>query len=325
LQRWNFTKGLHEIGTGAWAYLQPNGGWGLANSGLIVDGDQTLLVDTLVDGHHTLAMLKTIQDAIGLKAADIRTVVNTHGDPDHTFGNYLLQHAEIIASDLTAKELASKSPQRFTELMHRAPAMGEVGEFLLECFSAFDWAGCELRLPTKTFEGEMHLKVGDKDVHLIQVGPAHTQGDTLVHVPQDRVVYTGDILFIEGTPVIWAGPVRRWIDACNRILAMDVDVVVPGHGPITDKSGAIAVRDYLTYVDHETRRRYDAGMSVDDAMMDIPLGPFANLIDAERLAVNVQRLYDEYSGSPQGEMIRFYENLARMNKRLKERRTQRTA
>lgn len=119
----------------------------------------------------------------------------------------------------------------------------------------------------------------------------------LVHVPADRVVYTGDILFIEGTPVMWAGPVANWIAACERIAAMDVDAVVPGHGPVTDRAGALRVRDYLAYVRDEARRRFEAGLSWEEAARDVALGDWSAWGDAERIAVNVHTLYRELGGA----------------------------
>lgn len=131
---------------------------------------------------------------------------------------------------------------------------------------------------------------------LIEVGPAHTGGDVLVHVPGDKAVFTGDILFIDGTPLMWAGPVANWIRACETIIAMDVDVTVPGHGPVTDKAGVKRVADYLAFVDREARARFDAGLGVREAALDIALGDYANWGDAERIAVNVDSLYREYRG-----------------------------
>ena len=64
MPKWQFTPGLHDIGNGAFAYLQPDGGWGLSNAGLIVDGEECVLVDTLFDLHRTEAMLKTMRDAV---------------------------------------------------------------------------------------------------------------------------------------------------------------------------------------------------------------------------------------------------------------------
>lgn len=293
---WTFEHGLHDLGNGAWAWLQPDGGWGWSNAGLIVDGDQSLLVDTLFDAKLTRGMLAAMQDATGLGGPDIGTLVNTHANGDHTHGNGLCTHAEIIASDASAREMEAVSAATLHQFMQAAPNMGETGKYFSDIFGDFDFGDVEERLPTKTFTGTMEVNVGDKRVELIEVGPAHTAGDVLVHVPDDRIVYTGDILFIDGTPIMWAGPVSNWIAACDRILAMDVDAIVPGHGPITDKAGVRRVQDYLRYIDAEARKRFEAGMSARDAAHDIALDDFSSWIDSERIAVNVDTLYREYSG-----------------------------
>ena len=144
--------------------------------------------------------------------------------------------------------------------------------------------------------GDLTLRVGDRAVALMEVGPAHTAGDVIVHLPDTRTVFTGDILFIDGTPIIWAGPVANWLAACDRIIDLEPEVVVPGHGPITDPSGVQAVQDYLRFVHDEARTRFDADMDLRDAVFDIALGEFSGLGDAERLAVNVSTLYREFRG-----------------------------
>jgi glyoxylase-like metal-dependent hydrolase (beta-lactamase superfamily II) len=83
---WQFTKGLHDIGNGLWAYLQPDGSWGWSNAGLITDGDQCLLVDTLFDLKLTGEMLDAMRAAAPV-ARRIPRVVNTHNNGDHVFGN----------------------------------------------------------------------------------------------------------------------------------------------------------------------------------------------------------------------------------------------
>ena len=108
------------------------------------------------------------------------------------------------------------------------------------------------------------------------------------------MVYTGDILFNQGTPIAWAGPVSNWVRACDRILAMDVDVVVPGHGPIADKQAVRDMRGYLQFVIDEARKRYDKGMNARDAAFDIPLGRYADWADAERIVVTVWNLFREF-------------------------------
>ena len=95
---------------------------------------------------------------------------------------------------------------------------------------------------------------------------------------------------------MWAGPVGNWIAACDTILALDCETIVPGHGPVTDKRGVEAVRNYLTYIRDEARKRYDAGLTARDAAHDIALGDYDSWGDAERIAVNVATLYREFAG-----------------------------
>src|SRR5436309_1453504 len=128
MNKWSYTKGLHDLGNSIYAYLQPDGSWGWSNAGIITDGDASLLIDTLFD--------------------------------------------------------------------------------------------------------------------------------TLVYIPSDRVIFTGDILFIGGHPIIWAGPTSNWIRACDLILSLDVETIVPGHGPITDKQGVSNLKAYFEYIFDEARRRY---------------------------------------------------------------------
>lgn len=289
-----FEKGLVELANGGYAWLQPDGGWGWSNAGLIVDGDQSLLIDTLFDLPLTAKMLAAMRAAE--PDTRISMLVNTHANGDHCNGNELVSGAEIIASKACAEELAAEPKGMMATMMSRTAQMGETGEFLEYCFSAFEFDGINPTPPTRTFEGRLDVRVGDKEVELRQVGPAHTRGDILVHVPCDRTVFTGDILFIEGHPIIWAGPIANWIDACNYLLSLEVETVVPGHGPITDKRGIEAVRDYLSYVRDEAKARFDAGMPVYEAALDISLADYDSWGDAERIVINVATLYKEFAG-----------------------------
>ncbi|MHB8383393.1 MAG: MBL fold metallo-hydrolase [Candidatus Binataceae bacterium] len=291
--KWAFTKGLHDIGNGAFAYLQPDGSWGWSNAGLISDGGESMLVDTLFDLPLTRAMLDAMRPATA--RAPIRKLVNSHSNGDHCNGNELIEGAEIIASKACAEEMRSEPPGRLAAMMKAAPSMGPVGEYLLKIFGPFQFEGIRGALPTRTFEGELDVTVGAKRVRLIQVGPAHTRGDVLVHVPADRTIFTGDILFIGGHPIIWAGPVANWIAACDTMLALDVETIVPGHGPITDKAGVAALKGYLEYIHREARKRFDAGMPAAEAARDIALDAYASWTDGERIAVNVATLYREFA------------------------------
>ncbi len=296
MKQWQYQKGLHETGSGIYAWLQPDGGWGWSNAGLVTDSGESLLVDTLFDAVLTEEMLDAMADASGISAAMIDTVVNTHANGDHTHGNGLCTKAEVIASESSAKEMEAFTPQMMQGFMASADQLGDVGAYLNDAFGAFDFTKVAEKLPTRTFTDHLSLAVGNKAVELIEVGPAHTRGDVLVYVPEDSTIFTGDILFIEGTPLMWAGPVANWIKACDKIIDLQAEVIVPGHGPITDAAGVNQVKAYLTYIEGEARARFDAGLSVREAALDIALGDFDRWIDAERIAINVDTLYREFSG-----------------------------
>ena len=290
-----YTNGLQQLDGGCFAYLQPYGGWGWSNAGLIVGDGQSLLVDTLFDLELTAAMLDAMGSATA--AAPVDTVVNTHANGDHCYGNAEVTRrrpdVSIVASAATAHEMADVPPSMLAAL-NRAP--GEVGELFRSFFGEFQFDGIELVAPTRTFDGRLDLDVGGRRVELFEVGPAHTAGDTIVHVPDARTVYAGDILFIGGTPIVWAGPLSNWIAACDLMLGLEPETVVPGHGPLTDIAGIVAVRDYLSFVDEAATARHATGMDAFDAARDIgrELGldeRFGEWGEFGRIAVNVETVY----------------------------------
>ncbi|HVV37053.1 MAG TPA: MBL fold metallo-hydrolase [Acidimicrobiales bacterium] len=297
-----YTRGLHEVADGVHAWLLPDGGWGLSNAGLVRSGEASLLVDTLFDLDLTGEMLDAMR---GLTtAAPIGTVVNTHANGDHCYGNALVPGAEVVASAAAAKEMDETPPAMLAAMVAAAPQMDPVlGRWITAAFGPYNFAGVELRPPTTTFDGTLSIAVGDRAVELVEVGPAHTAGDVIVHVPDAAVVFTGDIVFHKGTPIMWAGPVDNWIAACDRICSLHPTVVVPGHGPVTDPAGVRETRDYLAFVRDEATTRHAAGMHYLDAANDIDLGPFADLGDKGRIVVNVHNIYRDLDPTMQPENV----------------------
>jgi len=301
---------LHELGDGCWAYLQGDGSWGWSNAGLVVGDGASLLVDTLFDLDLTAAMLTSLAPLT--RTAPIATAVNTHANGDHCYGNQLLDGVEIVASSATAHEMTEVPPAMLAALNS---AEGEVGELFRHFFGAFAFDGIELRLPTRTFDGRLEVEVGGRLVELIEVGPAHTSGDTIVVVPDARTVYTGDILFIGGTPIVWAGPLSNWVAACDLMLGMDIETVVPGHGPVTDKAGVAAVRDYLSFVEGAASARHAAGVDAWDAAREIAreIGAregFRSWGEFGRIAVNVDTAYRSFD--PAHSSVNVVEQFRRM-------------
>ncbi|RPJ80807.1 MAG: MBL fold metallo-hydrolase, partial [Deltaproteobacteria bacterium] len=242
-----YDEGLYQVGENLYAWMVPNGSWGESNAGLLIGNGESLLIDTLWDLKYTRRMLEAMAPLIAENP--IRTVINTHADGDHWWGNELVPGAEIIASQKACEEMRHIKPMSMILLGKMLGKVlcfigaKQVGHWFQNMVIPYDFQEVSPLLPSKTFEGELHLTIGGRDVQLIEVGPAHTQGDVIVYIPDLKTFFCSDILFIGSTPVMWAGPIENIFAALQKIVQMDVDIFVPGHGPITDQQG---VRDVLS-------------------------------------------------------------------------------
>ena len=297
MANWPFTQGVHDIGNSVYGYVQPDGTWGWSNAGLVSSQGETLLIDTLMSVPLTRAMLGEFAKVPGGEHID--TLVNTHANPDHFFGNGLVEGAKIIATETTREDMAGFNPAMLAGLRENYKQMGDAGEFLYETMGRkFDFSGVdEVTLPTQTFDRNFTLTVGDKVVELTDLGPAHTKSDTIAWLPSERVVFTGDLLFNEGHPIMWAGPVENWIAACQHIVELEPEVVVPGHGPITDVGAVRNMKSYFEYVRDEARKRWNAGLDFEAAARDINMTEFRGWTDPERIVANVFSLYRQWGAT----------------------------
>jgi cyclase len=305
-----FEGGLTEVGPGIHAWLQPNGLLGESNAGLVIGDGASLLVDTLWDPRLARRMLAAMAERIA--ESPIETVVNTHSDGDHWWGNQEVAGAEIVATETAAKLMAEQSPgemKRFGLLAGALrlagslplpyPRRGDVAaiaSYVSEVLEPFDFDDLRLVQPTRTFSGEMELDVGGRQVRLIEVGPAHTPGDLMVWVPDARIVIAADILFSGVTPMMWAGPLEGWVAALERLLGLGADRFVAGHGPVCGADEVRRLIDYWRWLDHAAGRLLEAGSSPAEAARELVLGEeiveegFAGWLGLERTLVNVRTI-----------------------------------
>ncbi len=162
---------------------------------------------------------------------------------------------------------------------------------------AEEMKGVPLVLPQVTYAGQMTLYQGERAIELLYMGPAHTPGDTLVYLPREKVLFAGDVAFHYVTPAAFDGHVSGWIRVCDRVADLEVETIVPGHGPIGTKKELREMRDYLALVRREARRSFLEGEPADEAWRKLKVGGYySRWAEAGRLAMMVQRLYMEFRG-----------------------------
>jgi glyoxylase-like metal-dependent hydrolase (beta-lactamase superfamily II) len=184
-------------------------------------------------------------------------------------------------------------------LAARLPCAGaqRFGHYMGAMFSPYDFRGIRITAPTSGFCGERQLRLNGVDLIVREVGPAHTDGDAYVYLPDRQVAYAGDILFVGVTPVMWAGPVENLLAGLKQLRALDARVIVPGHGPLATRADVQNVIDYWEFIQEELDRRRQQGMAPDQAARDLALSPrfqampFAQWDSPERIVTNAYTLY----------------------------------
>jgi cyclase len=276
---------VEEVARGVFAYIQPDGSWFLNNTAFLAGKDGVVSIDTTSTERRTREYL----EAIGrVTRAPVRTLVNTHHHGDHTHGNSLLPLATIIGHPLCREAmLATGFP----------PPAG--------IWANVEWGDLSVAPPFVTFDARLTVWVDETrmDLHALD-GPAHTTNDIVAWLPEQSVLFTGDLLFVGGTPFALMGSISGWLAALDRLRAFGARTLVPGHGPVCSDNKAIDdVERYLRFVQETARRAKSAGLSPLDAAQQTDLGEFAELADKERIVGNLHRAYAELDGLPLGSPI----------------------
>ncbi len=273
--------GLAEIAAGVFAYVQPDGSWFINNTGFIAGQDGVLAIDSCATEARTRTYLAAIRT---VTTRPVTMLVNTHHHPDHTNGNGLLGAATIIAHAKCRGQLAR--------------AAGPPPDWL---FGPVPWGHLDPALPGICFDDRLELHAGGRPVELLHFGtPAHTTNDVVAWLPQDRVLFAGDLVFNGGTPFALSGSIAGWLDVLDALGQLEPDVIVPGHGPPGGPGMLRETAGYLEFVQKEAAGPHAAGLSPLQAAAGLDLGRYAGLSDAERIVGNLHRAYAELDGRERG-------------------------
>jgi cyclase len=283
---------LLEIADGVYAFEQLPGGWCLNNAGLVAGGTRSVLIDTAATEARA-RLLRSEVERVVPGGPDV--VINTHFHGDHVFGNAVFgPESLVIAHQGTHDDMA------------------EAGLALRGLWPTVDWGDTGLRLPDLTFRDSLTLRAGELTVELFRVGPAHTADDVVAWVPEQRVLFTGDVAWSGVTPYVLMGSVGGSLRALGQLRALDPRIVVPGHGPVGGPEVLDGTEAYLRLLRDLAEDGLAAGVSALEAARTADLGEFADLVDSERLVGNLHRAYAELRGLAPGARIDVAESFREM-------------
>jgi cyclase len=265
---------LVEVTSGVFGYIQPDGSWMINNTGVVTGRDGAYL---LVDTTSTEARNRALLEAVEKISPDApRALVNTHHHGDHTYGNFVFSPATIVAQENCRAEL----------LAYGFPGNTGVWE-------PVDWGEVRVAPPNLTFADRVRLWSDDRPIDVSYVGQAaHTSNDSLVWLPEQEVLFCGDLLFNGGTPFLLMGSVRGAIEVLESVVApIPARVIVPGHGAPCDHALIGTVVGYLQFVLVTAEKGIDAGLSPLDLARETDLGEYDGWLDRERIVGNLHRAY----------------------------------
>jgi cyclase len=276
---------VEEVSDGVFAYIQPDGSWWINNTGFLVASRGVISVDACSTVRRTRAYLEAIAT---VTPQPVRTLINTHHHGDHTFGNHLFSGATIVGHEATRTGILDWGEPR------SAPFWTEV-----------DWGEVVLEPPFLTYTDAVTLWSDDLRAEVRHVGlPAHTTNDSLVWLPDRKLLFCGDLLFNGGTPFLVQGSVVGAIQVLEEVVKpLGAQTIVPGHGAVTGPELIDEVLGYLRFVQTSARAGRDAGLTALETARELDLGPYAYLLDRERIVGNLHRAYTELDGGPLGERI----------------------
>jgi len=272
---------LEEVADRVFAYIQPDGSWWINNCGAIGGRDRTVVIDTCGTERRSRRMIETVRDRTGTRVA---TLINTHHHGDHTHGNYLLDDATVIAHEKCRELIVEQGIEKYG------------GTFAVE-----EWGELRARAPELTFRDSITLHIDDIPAELHHVGTAaHTTNDVVVWLPEQSLLFSGDLVFNGGTPFAIMGSIAGSRTALQFLRGFGAERIVPGHGGVCGPEHLDRMDAYYAWIQETAAAGRAAGLAPLDAAREADLGEFAALSDSERLVANLHRAYAEHDGLPPG-------------------------
>ena len=274
---------LRQIAAGVHAWI---GAGGDSNAGAVETPHGLMIIDT----QQNRALGEKFRDTLkALIAAPIRAVLNTHYHLDHVAGNVAFGDVPIIGHAKTLQALERELGPLTAEgaVVTDIPCKirmffgGNFDELVLEPQRTWfiERVGGStpmvVKPPSETFANQLEFRLPADILSMEYWGPAHCDGDIVIYLKKARVVFLGDLFFHGRFPWFGDCDLDGWIAALDRVLTMDVDIVIPGHGEPTSLKEVMEFRDLLSAVRGPVQRALKLGASEDAAAVEIVLPSYA--------------------------------------------------
>ncbi len=268
-----------------------------ANVGFVVTGEGVVLIDSPMIPSEARWWREQIAE---ITEQEIIYLINTDHHRGHVLGNQYLT-TKVIAHELAWREMKGYGDSFRQRLINRFIKDNDLK-------AAAEFENLEIILPCITFTDKMTLYKGSKTIRLIRVG-GHTPATSLVHIVEDGVLFTGDIVVNNRHPFIGHGNSKEWLDALTFIRKLRVKTIVPGHGEICDRETLLRLSDYIRRMRTQVRTLYRAGRSKTETASRVDLFNFFPVPDKDRQRIrkrfkaSVGRVYEDvkagYGASPE--------------------------
>lgn len=272
--------GMSEVADGIFAYVQGNGPYGNAgfsNAGLVVGPDYCVVVDTLGTSSMHDGFLQSIRRVTN---KPVGLVLITHHHVDHVLGTHRFMPARVVCHRQCRAHILAGRDTMVDRWRTMRPLL------------APDIPDMPVIVPDMTFDDRISIHLGDRELIFFHPGTAHTDGDAAVLIPDAKLLFTGDLFFNRVCPAAFQGDIDGWIDAVEKMLALDITTIVPGHGPVAGREALRDMLRYLTLIRDGARSAHARGLDVKAAVQSMELGDFARWSDTEeRLLQDVERVY----------------------------------
>jgi len=268
-----------ELEAGVYARLHE----GLTNAGIIIGDDSVLVIDSLRVPSFARAL---IQDVKTITEKPIEFVIDTHSHWDHSWGNEEFPEATIIGHKNCYAEMidVEANEQWRKKVVSSNDPWSEEGNLV------------NITPPNMTFETSMQLYFGGRELDLKYFGRAHTSGDIYIHLPKEKIVFTGDVAQDGGVPYLGDCYPADWPETDNQLASLPIERFMSGHGPIGDHNALVEAKDFIhTLVDSVKHAIADGQDSLQASKYVInEMSPkYGDWRSFDRIGENLPSVYDK--------------------------------